>query len=522
MGNHSNKLLVLALSTMLALAGCVGVGGDDGLEANAAEGDLAVTIEADEAADISHLGLELDSVLVHDANVSLPDGFHELEVTSSHADLVHEGEAHRVVLAEGSIPAGSYDQLLLRLENATVNTEDDGAHDHDDDEEHDHGSDSQMAVSTGSLDIPVNVSFHIAPGNETGLQLVLDSQESFDGTSFSPSFASVEIQQGGETVATETNVDTPVNAGRSDVPNDPPVSRIAVFAPNGDQVYEPDFDPKDGDFVNSIASGFHVDGEVSLVATESEPVAPGASIEAYTWELGDGTTETGSTVSHSYEEPGVYEVTLEVTDNYGTTDTHMVRLVTVGWTQLVAQTGFEDGSEWTPTSSETEANEWYLAGPGNANSSSAWHVGLPEDSPATPPNAEYAPTSEPVTLTSPEYEIPEEFSLTGYELSVNGFASTGELSVSLLVDGQTQQLATVTDSVEWETIGGLDVLGDVSGSTVAFEVTFTADAVVLDEPQGAGYAIDDLVLAGMTEEDLVNHELLQESGGGHDGHDHEH
>ena len=44
------------------------------------------------------------------------------------------------------------------------------------------------------------------------------------------------------------------------------------------------------------------------------------TIVIYAWDLGDGNTAVGITVSHAYEDNGVYTVTLTVTDNEGATD----------------------------------------------------------------------------------------------------------------------------------------------------------------------------------------------------------
>ena len=48
---------------------------------------------------------------------------------------------------------------------------------------------------------------------------------------------------------------------------------------------------------------------------------PNNDIVSYVWHFGDGTTGYGEYVSHVYSEPGVYNVTLTVTDSQGLTDT---------------------------------------------------------------------------------------------------------------------------------------------------------------------------------------------------------
>jgi flagellar hook assembly protein FlgD/PKD repeat protein/lysophospholipase L1-like esterase len=45
------------------------------------------------------------------------------------------------------------------------------------------------------------------------------------------------------------------------------------------------------------------------------------TVTAYHWDFGDGTTATGPTAKHVYQQAGHYTVTLEVTDDDGTTDT---------------------------------------------------------------------------------------------------------------------------------------------------------------------------------------------------------
>ena len=51
---------------------------------------------------------------------------------------------------------------------------------------------------------------------------------------------------------------------------------------------------------------------VTFDAGRSTPV-PGNSVDQYEWTLGDGTTATGQTVAHSYDDPGEYTVELTIT-----------------------------------------------------------------------------------------------------------------------------------------------------------------------------------------------------------------
>ncbi len=66
-----------------------------------------------------------------------------------------------------------------------------------------------------------------------------------------------------------------------------------------------------------------IDGVVnqSLVFDASDSYDPDGMIVSYDWEFGDGTTEVGDVVTHTYQHPGEYTVTLTVTDNTGLTST---------------------------------------------------------------------------------------------------------------------------------------------------------------------------------------------------------
>ena len=48
-------------------------------------------------------------------------------------------------------------------------------------------------------------------------------------------------------------------------------------------------------------------------------------IVSYEWSFGDGTTGSGSKITHSYENDGTYDVTLTVTDSAGNSDSHTIK-----------------------------------------------------------------------------------------------------------------------------------------------------------------------------------------------------
>ncbi|MHB8418675.1 MAG: PKD domain-containing protein [Myxococcales bacterium] len=65
---------------------------------------------------------------------------------------------------------------------------------------------------------------------------------------------------------------------------------------------------------------------VYLDATSSHTQSSGGWIQAFSWDLGDGTTTTDGYFTHTYASPGDYTVTLTVTDGDGVTNATTVQL----------------------------------------------------------------------------------------------------------------------------------------------------------------------------------------------------
>lgn len=67
----------------------------------------------------------------------------------------------------------------------------------------------------------------------------------------------------------------------------------------------------------TVPSTVNADSPVQFDGSASSD--PDGTVTGYSWDFGDGSTATGATPSHTYAKPGVYTVTLIVTDNAGKT-----------------------------------------------------------------------------------------------------------------------------------------------------------------------------------------------------------
>ncbi len=141
---------------------------------------------------------------------------------------------------------------------------------------------------------------------------------------------------------------------------------------------------------------------------------PDGSITSYDWELGDGNTDTGEVVDHTYAEGGTYTVNLTVTDDDGATDTASqdVSVSEDGGTGPLFSEDFDDGT----------ADGFTLDG--------LWHV---SDACETPPS-------------TPNYLGYNQDSTCDYD---TGEANSGTATFS--VDLSSVSEANLTFQHKWET-----------------------------------------------------------------------
>jgi len=79
--------------------------------------------------------------------------------------------------------------------------------------------------------------------------------------------------------------------------------------------------------------------EGTEVAFDGSGSTDNVDIVSYVWNFGDETTGTGVTTTHTYTEPGIYTVTLNVTDARGNWDTDDVVITVLEVTSPVADAG---------------------------------------------------------------------------------------------------------------------------------------------------------------------------------------
>lgn len=120
----------------------------------------------------------------------------------------------------------------------------------------------------------------------------------------------------------ETSQAIDATANATNVTRDPPVARLSVFGPNGALLYKSTFQADDPQEVVPVPEK----AKLSLIAGDSEALAPGATLTGYAWTLNGKPLDGARQASVEVGEAGLYVVSLLVTDSNGKTDPHTVKL----------------------------------------------------------------------------------------------------------------------------------------------------------------------------------------------------
>jgi len=125
------------------------------------------------------------------------------------------------------------------------------------------------------------------------------------------------------------------------------------------------------DATDTLEITVHPNPQADFVATEvcegnesaftSQSSVPSGSISSYGWNLGDGQTGIGSSVSHTYADAGTFDVQLLVTSNFGCTDsiTQEVVVYQNPTADFTGESNSLDGS-FTTVLQTGESAEWFL------------------------------------------------------------------------------------------------------------------------------------------------------------------
>lgn len=82
---------------------------------------------------------------------------------------------------------------------------------------------------------------------------------------------------------------------------------------------------------------------LAFLAAASDPGT--ADVLTYTWDFGDGSTDTGDSISHAYADNGTYTVSVVVTDEHGATDTETLTVTITNVAPSITSTAGTTASE---------------------------------------------------------------------------------------------------------------------------------------------------------------------------------
>lgn len=108
----------------------------------------------------------------------------------------------------------------------------------------------------------------------------------------------------------------------NETPKKPPVARLTVFAAGGALLFKSTFTAEDpGETVMVSAKG-----KLDLISGDSEVIERGATLTGFAWTVNGKAIEGAQKASFEIPEPGLYTITLKVTDSNAKSDTQTVKV----------------------------------------------------------------------------------------------------------------------------------------------------------------------------------------------------
>ena len=214
---------------------------------------------------------------------------------------------------------------------------------------------------------------------------------------------------------------------------------------------------------------------------------PGRSIVSHDWAFGDGDTDSGVTVSHVYDVPGIYSVTLTVTDDRGV-DSSTTAGVTVVTSEPTASFVFSPTAPTTTTSVQFNAGA-STASSGRAITDYAWNFGDGSTATGVTTNHTFSTAGDynvALTVTDTSGEVGTTTSLVTVTADTGGGGGGGGGPTASFVLSPSNPTATVTD-VSFDASASTDPSGTITDYSWNFGDGFTGSGVTeLHRFQAAG------------------------------------
>jgi len=188
---------------------------------------------------------------------------------------------------------------------------------------------------------------------------------------------------------------------------------------------------------------------------------PDGTIVSYDWDLGDGSMDTGESVTHSYATTGSYDVTLTVTDNSGNTDstTLTITIAASNVPPVAVISGPSNGTEGVPVS---------LNGSGSSDAdgtivSYEWDFGDGSAGSGETVSHTYVAGAYTVTLT-----VTDDMGATG-EATMNISITAPTEPQPPIADAGGPYMADVGASVQFDGSGSMDPDGTITSYSWDFD-----------------------------------------------------